>query len=580
MQFKVEIRRGEDARELFEAVGFRGQLQELHEQCPWSTVFQSPPFLHAWFRHYNTIYEPLIVIGHDGEGNLAGILPLAVERESGRLVFAGTHHAEYQVWLALPELRTIFIEAALEGLREAFPRGKLQLMYVRPDAPLESFRAGGEWHGFSELHAIPRGLMALGDGSAFRESMKKRHNATQLGGLKKLGTVRFEHVERPEELAADFDDIIAFNDFRKGATYNKLPFRSDPNKKPFHLSLLNIPRLLHVSVMRLDGKAISAYIAAIDRDQAIAILLAHSPFMAKYSVGRLHLLSLGMHLAEKGYREFDLTPGGGYKNQYATHYDDAFVLTIFFSRAACLSHKARMRVSGIGRKVLCCLSLEPERVRETLGGAIRNAIRPGTLAGAGAALFETRELKLYAADLGDFLNLENPHMMHRDDLNGLMAFQATDACHPSVQEFLSGAQMRLEAGHRAYTSVVDGVLVCSGWLAGQLKTLKFGEVGQEWRIPEGAVALYSFYLHPDNRTEDRLRGALVRMLHDASAIKGAKRAYVPVPGDDKLISRTIERLGFRHEASFFQRRTLGRAVRWKRQVEGVPDRASERSSAS
>ncbi|RJR31550.1 MAG: GNAT family N-acetyltransferase [Candidatus Latescibacterota bacterium] len=580
MQCNVEIRRGEDARELLGAVEIREQWKRLHARCPWSTVFQSPPFLDAWYRHYDAFYEPLLAIGRDGRGNLAGILPLAVEREHGRLVVAGTHHAEYQVWLALPELRTQFIEAALESLREAFPRGRLQFTYIRPDAPLESFRAGGRWHGSSDIRAFPRGLIALGDGNKLRESLHEKRNRRQLNRLENLGTLQLQHIERFEDLEAEFDEIIAFNDFRKGAAYNKLPFRNDPSKKPFHVSLFRIPDLLHVSVLRLNGKVISARIGIINRDQVIGYLHTHSPFLAKYSLSGLHLLLLGIRLAEKGFREWDLTPGGTYKDKFATHRDDAFVLTIFFSRAACLRHKAKMRISGIGKNVLCRLSLQPERVREALGSFIRNAIRPGTLAGIGSALFETREVKLYAAEMSDFPNLENTHATRRDDLNDLMAFQETGGRSPSIQEFLSRAQSRLEAGHRAYTSVVDGVLACSGWLAEQTSTLEFGEVGQEWRVPEGGAALFGFYLHSDHRTEDCLRGALVRMLRDASAMKGAKRAYVLVPGDDSLISRTIERMGFRHEASFFRRRTLGRAVRWKRQVAGAPDRASERSSAS
>ena len=580
MRCNVEIRRGEDARELLRAAGVREQWKRLETLCPWSTVFQSLAFVETWYRHYNASYEPILVIGREGEGTLAGIVPLALERKSGRLGVAGTHHAEYQVWLALPELRTRFIEAALESLREAFPRARLQFMYVRPDAPLESFRAGGRWHGSSEIRTFRRGLMVLGDGSKLRESLNEKKNRRQLNRLENLGSLQFQHIERYKDLEAEFDEIIAFNDFRKGAAYNKLPFRNDPSKKPFHVSLYEIPELLHVSVLRLNAKVISVRIGIINRNQVIGYLHTHSPFLAKYSLSRLHLLLLGIQLAEKGFREWDLTPGGTYKDKFATRYDDAFVLTIFFDRAACLRHKAKMRIFGMGKNLLGRLSLRPERVREKLESVIRNPIRSRTLAGVGSALFETRELKLYAADLDNFLNLENPHMMRRDDLNGLMAFQATGGRPPSIQEFLSGAQTRLEAGHRAYTCVVEGVLECSGWLAEQTKTLELSEVGQEWIVPEGGVALFDFYVHSDLRKEDLLRGALVQMLHDASAMKGAKRAYIPVLADDKLTSRSVERMGFRHEASFFRRKTLHRVVRWRRHVAGAPDHESERSSAS
>ena len=562
MQFKVEMHRGEDALKLTRTVDFREQLQKLNTRCPWSTVFQSLPFLDAWFCHYNASYEPLIVTGFDEQRNLVGLVPLAVEKESGRLVFAGIQYAEYQVWLALPELRVDFIEAALESLQKAFPRGRLQFYFIRPDAPLESFRPGGRWSGSCEIRTFPRPLMALGDGSKLRESLRKKSNKSRLNRLEKLGTLQFQRVERFEELEAEFDEIITFSDFRKGAVYGKIPSRNDPCKKPFHVSLLKIPRFFHTSVLRLNGKIISAHIGAIDRDQVLLGIITHSPFLAEHSPGKLHLLLLGIHLAEEGFREFDLTPGGTYKDRFATHHDDAFVLTIFFNRADCLLFKAKKQIFGIAKKALQRSSLQPEQARRILGRVRRNAVPSRILVGIRSALFETREMKLYKAETGNFPNLENPGMMRRDDLNDLMAFQAADTRHPSIHEFLSGALMRLEAGHHVYTCVVDHVLVCSGWLAGHLKTLEFDEVGQRWQVPEGGVALYGFQAHSDYRKKDFQYDALVQMLQDASAMESAAQAYVSVLADDQITSQLVESLGFRHEASFFQRRTLHRVVRW------------------
>ncbi len=562
MQLKVEMHRGEHALELMRSAGFREQMHELHTRCPWSTVFQSLPFLDVWFRHYGASCEPLIVAGFDGQRNLVGVVPLAVEKKSGKLVVAGRQQAEYQVWLALPELRADFIEAALKSLQKVFPRGRLQFAFLRPDAPLESFRPGGAWNGSCEIQVFPRPLMALRDGNKLQESLKKKSNKSRLSRLEKLGTLRLERIERIEELEAEFDEIFAFSDFRKGAIYGKLPSRDDPSKKPFHVALFKIPQFLHVSVLRLNGKIISAHIGAIDRDQVMLGIIAHSPFLAEHSPGKLHLLFLGIRLAEEGFREFDLTPGGTYKDRFATHHDECYALTIFFNRADFLLHKAERQISGITKNVLRRLSLQPERTQGILERIRRNAVPSRILVGIRSALFETREMKLYRAETGDFPHLENPGTMRRDSLNDLMAFQAAGDAPPSIHEFLGGALMRLEAGHHAYTRVVDNVLVCSGWLAERLKTLEFDEVGQEWHVPEGGAALYGLSAHSEHRRTGFPQDALLQMLQDALTSEDATQAFIAVPAEDRPTAQLVERLGFRHEASFFQRRTLHRTVRW------------------
>lgn len=559
MRFEVEIVRGEKTLQLLGTDAFRERLTDLYARCPWSTVFQSLPFLDAWYRSYDASYEPLLVTGVDEGKNLVGLLPLAVEKASGALVVAGANQAEYQTWLALSELRAEFVEAALESLREAFPRGQLQLAFIRPDTPLESFRAGGAWNGSSDLRSAPRPLMALGDGSKLRESLKKKSNKSRLNRLEKLGTLQIQHIERFEEMEAELDEIFAFNDIRKGAVFGKLPFRKDPRKRLFHVLQLKAPRLLHVSVLRLDGKVISAHIGARDRDQVLLGILTHSPFLAEHSVGKLHLLLLGILLAEEGFREFDLTPGGAYKDRFATHHDEVFVLTIFFRRGDRLRYKAHRRMAGLARKALRRLSEEPGPAGNNNGGSPSATARLRALAGLRSSLFETRETRLYKIEISRFSDPGEPLAMRRDDLNELMSYQATDDGRASVQEFLSGALASLEAGHHAYTSVSNGVLVCAGWLAGPLAAVEIRDAGREWRVPGDGAAFYGFYVHPDHREEGLREGALVRMLRDAAA-EGAAYAYALVPGSDRAACRWIEATGFRHEESFFRKSALDRAL--------------------
>ena len=78
--------------------------------------------------------------------------------------------------------------------------------------------------------------------------------------------------------------------------------------------------LLHATALWAGEQLISAHIGVYNKPQLILGILNYSPFFAKYSPGKLHLLMLGAELAKE---EIDavsiLTPGAGYKDSFATH---------------------------------------------------------------------------------------------------------------------------------------------------------------------------------------------------------------------------------------------------------------------
>ena len=58
---------------------------------------------------------------------------------------------------------------------------------------------------------------------------------------------------------------------------------------------------------------VAAHMGAIDVDHVSLGVIAHSPFAAANSPGKLILRLLGCKLEDQGYEVFDLTPGGQYK---------------------------------------------------------------------------------------------------------------------------------------------------------------------------------------------------------------------------------------------------------------------------
>jgi hypothetical protein len=122
------------------------------------------------------------------------------------------------------------------------------------------------------------------------------------------------------------------------AIHNQNDSPHDPLKKAFTLKLMSLPRMFHATVLRLDDKLVSAQIHTYNRDQVLLGLITHWPFYARYSPGELHLLMTGVELAGEGIPVFDLTPGGHYKNRYATRHDEVYVAIIFFNRLRCVQY--------------------------------------------------------------------------------------------------------------------------------------------------------------------------------------------------------------------------------------------------
>src|SRR5207237_719736 len=81
----------------------RGPLvlwEDLMRSDESSTFFQSPQWCMAWYRVFRNSFQPLVILLMSGN-LLRGLAPLAIERETGRLVFAGDTMADYHDVIAV-----------------------------------------------------------------------------------------------------------------------------------------------------------------------------------------------------------------------------------------------------------------------------------------------------------------------------------------------------------------------------------------------------------------------------------------------------------------------------------------------
>jgi CelD/BcsL family acetyltransferase involved in cellulose biosynthesis/RimJ/RimL family protein N-acetyltransferase len=554
------------AHEALRDTAFQATWQRLYDLCPWGTVLQSPDFCLPWYELYSELYKPLLVTATDGDGNLVGLFTLALGKRHGEMVVAGAQMAEYQVWISTPEMGNRFIEAALDALRERFPGQSLRLLFLPSKAPLEWLAADRTWAKACHWRTISHPLMAISDGARFRDSLKKKSNKSRLNRLKQMGEVRLQRLTTAGELDAVLDEIYTLTHFRLAAFHRvEVPAQPDPLQRALYLRLIEAPRMVHATLLRAGAQIVAAHVGVYNRDEVLLGILAYSPFAAKHSPGKLHILLLGDELAKEGITTFDLTPGGEYKDNFATHADTAYVLNIFFSQKSHLRYKATRLAVDSSKKLFGAAGLTPEQVKDVIHRGRHKLARtkfsrlPQKVIGTmRKRMWYTGEMRIYAMEADAVAQLPNPRAMKRDCLEDLLAYEPAEGWQPPKDEFLRHTAEGLESGAHIYTYAEAGRLLHYGWLIERQTESVLTEVGQTNYMPPDAAVLADYYSHPLARGRGLYQKSLSQMLHDAAAIPGTRRIYIGVMADNGPSRHVIEKLGFVYQYSFFrQRRPTG-----------------------
>lgn len=552
---KLEISIGPEAQKLIEDAEFSARWKKLYDSCPWGSVFQSEDFVGAWYDTYKDQFDPVIVTGFNAEEEMVGLFTLATDTKTGGIVAAGGAQAEYHAWLAEPQAADEFIESALDKLCAAFPNRSLTLLFVLPNTPVEWAKTG-RWSKRCYLKKLPRGLMELGDGSRVKETLRKKKQS-KINRLKRLGNLRLERIHDPDKLGAMLDEIIPYQALRLRAIHNLSDTSDDPLKRAFHVNLIERPGMLHATALRVGDKLLSAQIHFYNREQVLLSLITHSPFYARYSPGELHTLMLGAELAEENIRVFDLTPGGDYKDRYATDYDEVYVVFIFFSRARLIRYKLERKMAEAGKSVIRVFNLTPDQAKEAFSnfldeGRKWSRLRPADLLleifrKFKRSLPRADELCVYTRALNQAQGSPNLRSMKRDHIPDLLTYQPTEGWQPPVNRFMRQALEDLQAGHHVYTRVEGDRLTQYCRLIEPKPQNSQAPDEQYAFLPADSVLLTDFYTYSQGRSLPQ--PSLRQILVDAASAFGAKRVHITIPASDGRMRQMIEETGFVYQFS-------------------------------
>jgi CelD/BcsL family acetyltransferase involved in cellulose biosynthesis len=535
---------GPDALEHIGSDAFQSRWKALYAACPWVTACQHPDFVLTWYRCYQARYLPVVVFDEDADGALSGLLTLALHGGGRRLSGAGDHQAEYQGWLQGPELGASFILAAIRALRSAYPAADLQLRYLPPGMPLDTFQAAGNIDAPVCLHRYRRPLMKIDVAAMARQRNKKNHrqNFNRLG---RSAAVRFEHVTGHADFVAAFDDMCMQYDFRQAALYRSMPFTDDPAKKPFYIGL-HEKGMLHVSILRVGEAIAASHIGLLTRERAVHLgINTHDPAFAAHSPGNLLLAMLGVQLAAETIPWLDLTPGGDrYKEHFATDHDVVFGLTVYANGVRRWRNETVMAATGLLKEKLQNAGYRPAEIM----AAIQKLKHPGQngLKALYAALRRRSHGKSGIFRHGGNVSLtaENDLPIYRNRLRDVMKFDAPGSSF-TYREFLSTAMQRMERSCDVYSHVWDGKLQICCWAQAAAPVAEMADSKAD--PAADAIVLSDLYVHRDLKKDGVIQDFLLQMVLDLRRRKSDVSVYYRGVLDDALRA-AMEACGFVEEA--------------------------------
>lgn len=558
----VELFHGETVSHLIESVFFCAKWQTLFDSCVWATSMQGVHFVKPWYKIYKDVYEPLIIKGFDEEKNLVGLLCLAIDRATKEIVIAGAQQCEYQTWLAANEYGDLFIERAMRILSEIYPTKSLSFVALAQGSPLSWASKDKNWGKQTHLRDIALPLLRIGDGSYVEQSLQTPRNRSGISQMKRYGNIEFVQLHKAEELEAVFDEIKLYGDLRLSAFHRVHP-SSDPLKKSFYLQLMKA-ELLHVTLLKIDGRIASAHVNLHNRNQILMGMVTLSPFFAKFSPGKFHIFFLCQELLKQGILTLDLTPGGHYKDRFTNDIENGHALTVFFNRPNYFRFKTKRRIIESTKTILEKINID-HKALNLIRTSFSDKAKFFTLGKATKALFsrikrklhDKREMRIYIYNVHKIPPLPGQNLMNRNSLEDLIKYEQFESYQPTISQFHHEALKRIEKGRIIYTRVENDVLVHYGWLVEREEKSFVSEVEQELTLLSNSAVLYDFYSHPSARGKGLFQASLSQMLRDAVEIPYTAQIYISVLADNKPSRHVIEKVGFDYHLSLWLNKTLG-----------------------
>lgn len=535
LAINISLIRDEAALRLVKDLAFQQSWKHLAQQDPKFTLIQEPAFVSTWYHAYQALYEPVMVLAHTGEGQLAGLMPLAIHKKDGYLTHAGDEIGEYHGWIASPSIDEAFILASLKEIQQTLAPKSWKWGWMPPGTPTGWLTSAAlNELGITVLvETAPAPYWNLTDPSKLSKVNKRKNVKRSIRQYQQRGTLRYERImdkERTRELLAEFAEQ---SDFKKEALYNYRFFEKDPCILEFMTGLQDFPETNHFSVLWLDNYPLAFNHALCDgQTLCLAGYTSYDPSESKHSPGKIHLIELARTCTEEGYTEIDLSPGkDAYKDRFATEYKDLSRIQLFFSPSAFKKGKIKAALKEKVLDLAAKAGLEDGRrkVLQTDIKALPQKLKAlgvsGCLERVGRGMLKRQTM--YCYKVGKKINWEiedSPYTIHINRYKDLLAYQAHTP-FATRRELLMEALQRFSRGDNLYSVVYGDRLVMSVWVREGKYALSFPGMRYEHQFPEDSVVVYGWFADP-SFDDPNLKVEIIHNIVEDCVSAGTEEIYL------------------------------------------------------
>jgi len=549
-----------DALETALARGLLDDWRRAVNADPRSSLYQSPGWCLPWYRAYRDAYTPHVIVvrSHD---TVVGLVPMAVNRATGELVFASDAMADYRDIVARPGYREAVVEQLVHAYLEGGFRNPLHVGWSDPESDTPALvvavcaRLG--------LHYAVRRQPCW---RWFPPAPAKPSAQKFLNWYKRNGNVSFDVIDTEEAWGHFREEYYRQHSLRQIQAGRQTSF-DDGRKAALYEGLFHAPDLqCHVTAFSLDGRMLAGHFGYVWR----GVLLLGPPSIRLEDEQRspaVILLSWIIQNAERlGLNGFDLTIGDSeFKKRLGNQCVELTMVEVHGSGARYYAQAARDRIVNLAKDTVervagdgtwktkvkpAAAWLSYKRARFAEMGpmeAVRTVFNE-----ARATVYDSRVGLVYSMT-PEQLTPSAPRLesgetldIHDNAVEDLLLWNGTSPNTASRITHCARTYSRARANGRAFhTIVVGGRLAGWGYSYVPSGPAQLTETpGASLEFETGAVSLYDFHVLPEFRGRRLYQAILIHILRTRFA-EGASRAYIAVLESNAPSRVAIERVGFR-----------------------------------
>jgi CelD/BcsL family acetyltransferase involved in cellulose biosynthesis len=308
----VEPVQFEEIQYYSDAVALERSWSELWERCPHATVFQSPEWLLATWRHLAGRGQRLWLVSARVNGNLVGLFPLCSTR-ANCIGLQGEAVSDYLDILVDPLAPQDIVRDWLEYLSDAGQADSLCFAQLPHNSPLLAAEPPFEWMiAIDEQDVCP--YVPLPQPGAKLEAVLPRGFCKRIEQSRRAAAREFRiavNEAAPDEAGDYLRRLFQLHTRRWNALRNP-GVLADSAIRTFHTEVA--PRLmakgrLWLLELRFDGVAVASLMALCGHGRVLYYIGGFSPEYSRFSPGRLLIASLFERALARGCTEVDFLRG-------------------------------------------------------------------------------------------------------------------------------------------------------------------------------------------------------------------------------------------------------------------------------